>query len=85
MESTAVGLCARVGSRKYVASFPRGRDFQRSSRSGALILAALILRGLGAQLLRAWSTREGRRYDDPTNAERRIIAFIRTYRSKLNP
>ncbi|KWU42918.1 hypothetical protein RHOSPDRAFT_29867 [Rhodotorula sp. JG-1b] len=31
-------------------------------------------------LLKAWSDREGRRYDDPTNATRKIIAFIRAYR-----
>lgn len=26
----------------------------------------------------------GRRYDDPTNATRKIIAFIRTYRSEFD-
>ncbi|GAA5863573.1 hypothetical protein JCM3774_006531 [Rhodotorula dairenensis] len=60
-----MGIATRIGMRLLYHGVDRGR-FVRSRRV--------------EELLRAWSNREGRRYDDPTNAERRIIAFIRTYR-----
>ncbi|GAA5957647.1 hypothetical protein JCM8115_001384 [Rhodotorula mucilaginosa] len=60
-----MGFATRIGMRLLFHGLDRGH-FVRSRHV--------------EELLKAWSDREGRRYDDPTNATRKIIAFIRTYR-----
>ncbi|GAA5993239.1 hypothetical protein JCM10908_004527 [Rhodotorula pacifica] len=60
-----MSFATRIGMRLLYHGVDRGR-FVRSKRV--------------EELLRAWSEREGRRYDAPTNAYHKIVAFIRTYR-----